>query len=59
MIDLNEYMGEFTVVARKYGVRIKGMRRWYWRMRLGLGLLRLGAAVMGMGYEELDVEEGE
>ena len=60
-IDLNEMMSQFTMVARKNGVKLKGKRRWYWRMRVALVLFRLAAWVSGTGFaveDEADEVDG-
>lgn len=52
MLELDEMMRGFTIIATTHGMKLKGKRRWYWRMRVALWLFRIGAGVAGLGYEE-------
>lgn len=58
-VDLNEMLGRITLKARVANVRLVGRRRFYWRMRVGLGVIRLGARVCGIGFEEVGVDMDE
>lgn len=51
--DPNAIMNRMTIVAT-LGLRgrLRGRRRWVWRMEIGLRLIRLGAWVMRVGYAE-------